>query len=57
MPTSTKQALISSVGLGEKVIKFCSHQTMLDEFQNVLKSEYPQLENYGGFDLIMLYNI
>ena len=51
-PTSTEKALLSSVGLGEKVIKFRSHQTMLDEFQDVLKSEYPQLENCGGFDLL-----
>ena len=25
---------------------------MLDEFQDVLKSKYPQLENCGGFDLL-----
>ena len=53
VPTSAEKALLSSFGLGEKVIKFPSFQTvMLDEFQDILKREYPQLEFSGGFDLL-----
>ena len=53
VPTSAEKGLFSSFGLGEKVIKFPSFQTtMLDEFQDILKREYPQLEFSGGFDLL-----
>ena len=53
VPTSAEKGLLSSFGLGEKVIKFPSFQTtMLDEFQDILKREYPQLEFSGGFDLL-----
>ena len=52
-PTSAEKSFLTSFGLGEKVIKFTSFQTtMLDEFQDILKREYPQLESCGGFDLL-----
>lgn len=53
VPTSAEKCLLSSFGLGEKVIEFPSLQTtMLDEFQDILKRQYPQLELCGGFDLL-----
>ena len=53
VPTSAEKGLLTSFGLGEKIIKFPSFQTtMLDEFQDILKREYPQLEFTGGFDLL-----
>ena len=52
VPTSKEKSFLSSVGLGEKVIMFPSMQVMLDEFQDILKRHYPQLEESGGFDLL-----
>ena len=52
VPTSAEKCLLSSVGLGEKVIKFHSMEVMLDEFQDIIKFNYPKLEESGGFDLL-----
>ena len=52
VPTSSEKCLLSSVGLGEKVIKFPSMQVVLDEFQDIIKWNYPQLEGAGEFELL-----
>lgn len=52
VPSSTEKCFLASVGLGEKVIKFPSMQVMLDEFQDIIKWNFTQLEESGGFDLL-----
>jgi len=47
VPSLTEKCFLSSVGLGEKLIKFPSMQGMLDEFQDTIKWNYPQLEGAG----------
>ena len=52
VPSSTEKCFLASVGLEEKVIKFPSMQVMLDEFQDIIKWNFTQLEESGGFDLL-----
>ena len=52
VPATNEKNFLASIGLGERVIKFLSLEVMLDEFQDIIKRQYPPLEKAGGFDLL-----